>query len=133
MSASTTLVAVGAVAGLLLPSTPAPTVTPPSVAASTAPAPKPTPTHRASRHYRTINQLPAVWQRLAWCESRFHMRATSPSGKHHGLFQIHEGFFNAVGVNWRTATVAEQYRVARYVYNRQGATAWSCARRAGLR
>ena len=80
-----------------------------------------------------MSRIPAVWRRLAWCESRWHLQATSISGKHHGLWQIHQGWFRSAGVDWRTATVDQQYRVARYVYRKQGARAWTCARKAGLR
>lgn len=86
---------------------------------------------RASRSL--LRSLPPVWSRLAWCESRWHLRSVSKSGKHHGLFQIHEGWFKSQHVNWRTATATQQYRVALHVYKVQGARAWSCARSAGLR
>ena len=86
---------------------------------------------RASRSM--LRHLPPVWSHLAWCESRWHLRSVSKSGKHHGLFQIHEGWFKSAGVNWRTAGVTQQYRVALRVYARQGARAWVCARQAGLR
>ena len=89
---------------------------------------------RASRSRPlTIRSLPKAWQRLAWCESRWHLHATSKSGKHHGLWQIHEGWFKSAGVNYKTADVKAQYHVARYVYQRQGARAWTCARQAGLK
>ena len=80
-----------------------------------------------------IKSLPLAWQRLAMCESSWRLRAVSPSGKHHGLFQIHQGFFTTLGLNARTATFEQQWQVAQYVYDRQGAKAWTCARKAGLR
>ena len=91
---------------------------------------------RASRGY--FAALPKVWQKLALCESssttaRLNLRAKSPSGQHIGVWQLHKGFYKAQGVDWRTATIQQQWQVAQYVYNRQGARAWTCARRAGLK
>lgn len=86
---------------------------------------------RASR--AQMRRIPPVWRRLAWCESRWHLHSVSRSGKHHGLWQIHEGWFKSAGVNYHTASIEQQYQVARYVYRKQGARAWSCARKAGLR
>lgn len=80
-----------------------------------------------------IKSLPIEWQRLAMCESSWRLHAVSPSGKHHGLFQIHQGFFTTLGYDARTATFEQQVEVAAYVMQRQGAKAWTCARKAGLR
>ena len=79
-----------------------------------------------------IKTLPTAWQRLIACESSNRLRAVSPSGKHHGLFQIHEGFFTTLGLDHATATFEQQWQAARYVYDRQGAKAWTCASKAGL-
>ena len=91
---------------------------------------------RASRGY--FAALPKVWQKLAFCESsstiaKLNLRAKSPSGQHVGVWQLHKGFYKAQGVDWRTATIQQQWQVAQYVYSRQGARAWTCARKAGLK
>ena len=80
-----------------------------------------------------FERLPEVWQRLAECESSVRMRAVSPSGLHHGLWQIHRGFFTTLGMDAETATYEQQWEAAQYVYERQGARAWTCADKAGLK
>lgn len=80
-----------------------------------------------------VQDLPKVWRKLAYCESRYVIDAVSPSGDHYGLFQIHKGFYKAVGIKWKRSTVSEQFTVAKYVYKRQGANAWACANYAGLK
>lgn len=80
-----------------------------------------------------LKDLPKPWQRLAYCESRNSLTAESPSGKHYGIFQIHKGFYITKGIKWEGSTLAAQWSVAQYVYARQGADAWSCAKQAGLK
>ena len=82
---------------------------------------------------KNLKETPKVWQRLAYCESRNNPRAISPSGQHYGLWQIHRGFYITLGYNYKKATFAQQWKTAKYVYARQGAKAWSCARYAGLK
>ena len=87
---------------------------------------------RASRS-RTF-ALPAVWKRLAWCESRGHLGSVSKSGTYHGMFQIHKGWFKSHGINPKTATLQQQWKLAQYIYHRQGAKAWPyCSKKAGLK
>lgn len=81
----------------------------------------------------SLNEVPKVWQRLAYCESRYDLRAVSPSGEHFGLWQLHRGFYKHLGYNPKRATFREQWVTALYVYERQGARAWACAREAGLK
>lgn len=88
---------------------------------------------RAAARIHTLADLPPVWRRLAMCESSGRARVVSPSGLHHGYFQIHRGFFTNHGLDPRTATLAQQFRLALAVYERQGARAWTCADKAGLR
>ena len=94
---------------------------------------------RASRANRGLfEMLPKAWQRLAYCESsstanKINLRVQSPSGQHVGVWQLHKGFYTTLGIDWRTATLWQQWQVAQYVYNRQGARAWTCARKAGLK
>lgn len=106
------------------------------VAAGHAPAPAPVSEPVAAKNVRKIptkiSQLPKAWRRLAWCESRYQLHAVSPSGKHFGLWQLHRGFYAHFHINPKTATFSQQWVVAQYVYKRQGAGAWSCARSAGL-
>jgi hypothetical protein len=80
-----------------------------------------------------LTDLPKAWQRLVYCESTNRQHAVSPSGLHHGYFQIHEGFFKAKNIDWVNATLEEQWLVAQYVYDRQGARAWTCAKQANLK
>ena len=85
---------------------------------------------RANRARRAITNYPKAWQRLAWCESRYHLHAVSKNGLYHGLWQIHKGWFKPFGIDPNTATIEQQWKVAQAVYHRQGAKAWSCARQA---
>lgn len=92
----------------------------------------------APRDAAFFRSLPIEWQRLAWCESRttphnIRYDVKSPSGEHVGVWQIHKGLFKAAGVDWRRASLMEQWIAARYTYNRQGARAWTCAKQAGLK
>lgn len=86
-----------------------------------------------SREPTSLKDLPVVWRKLAYCESRYDLRAVSPSGNHYGLWQLHKGFYKVFKYDPKKATFAQQWQVAKYVYERQGAKAWSCAKRAGLR
>lgn len=90
---------------------------------------------RASRSsvISNVNQLPKVWQRIVACESSGRANAVSPSGKHYGYFQIHKGWFKGVGLDYQTATLYQQYKLALAIYKKQGAKAWSCAKKAGLK
>ena len=81
----------------------------------------------------SLDDLPKVWKRLAYCESRYQLRAVSVSGDHYGLWQIHKGFYKALNIDPKKATFNEQWKAAKYVYARQGAKAWSCAKRVGLK
>lgn len=85
---------------------------------------------RASR-YRPrpalqLTDLPAKWQRLAWCESRHQLHANNHN-TYYGLWQIHKGWYKPYGINPEHATIAQQYRIAQHIYNKQGAQAWSCS------
>ena len=86
------------------------------------PVPVPTPTR--------LDQLAPKWQRLALCESSGQLHAVSRSRTYHGLWQLHKGFYAHFHIKPETATLAQQYRIAQYVYKRQGAKAWSCAKKA---
>lgn len=92
-------------------------------------------TARATRqHQRAVirlQQLPTKWQRLAWCESRQQLHAVNDH-TYYGLWQIHKGWFKQFDINPRTATLEQQYRVARHVYRKQGAAAWTCAKRSNF-
>jgi len=76
----------------------------------------------------TLEQLPARWRRLAWCESRNQLHAVN-NHTYYGLWQIHKGWYKPFGINPRTATLAQQWKIAQHVYERQGATAWSCSQK----
>ena len=80
---------------------------------------------------------PAIWKRIAQCESGGRLHAVSPSGKYLGLYQLHRGFFITHGYRgdaWKSLTAAEQLRIAEYVQARQGWKAWPvCSRKAGAR
>lgn len=95
--------------------------------------PKPIPdyTARATRQRQrpqlTLQQLPAKWQRLAWCESRQRLHAVN-NHTYYGLWQIHKGWYKPFGINPTTATIAQQWQVAQHVYKRQGAAAWTCSK-----
>lgn len=101
----------------------------PKVVPPTAPTREPKPARKRMK----LTDLPIAWQRLAMCESSNRPHAISPSGLHHGYFQIHKGFFITKDIDWKTATLEQQWEVAQYVYKRQGAQAWSCADQAGLK
>lgn len=117
----------GTIAALML-CTPQPAATP------TAPTPSPSPSSTAQkpRADRSTVRLPAKWVRLAWCESRGRLHAVN-NHTYYGLWQIHKGWFTPFGINPRTATMKQQYLVARHVYRTQGAKAWTCARKANFR
>lgn len=121
---------------------------PPAASISEAATPKPavskpaaddTPKDRKSKPSRSahraptsLKDLPTAWQRLAWCESRHNLHAVSPGRTYFGLWQLHKGFYAVFDIDPQTANFAQQWRVAKYVYKRQGARAWSCSRYAGL-
>ena len=94
-----------------------------------------TDTPRTSRTTRRqplqLTDLPAKWQRLAWCESRHHLHAVN-NHTYYGLWQIHKGWYKPFGINPKTATLAQQWLVAQHVYKRQGADAWSCTKHTGF-
>lgn len=83
---------------------------------------------RASRSQLT--RIPPKWQRLAHCESRMRIHAIDPTRTYYGLWQIHKGWFRPFHINPKTATITQQYKIAQHVYAKQGAQAWSCAKRA---
>lgn len=94
---------------------------------------------RTSRSAAALYEaLPLVWKRLAACESsstpsRINLRAVSPSGLHHGPWQVHKGFYKPFRIDPETATLAQHWKVAQAAYKRQGAKAWTCAKKAGLK
>lgn len=71
------------------------------------------------------------WHRLAYCESRMRIHANR-NNTYYGLWQIHRGWFKPFNIDPTHATIAQQYRVALHVYKKQGASAWSCARKANF-
>lgn len=77
-----------------------------------------------------LHDLPAKWQRLAACESSNRPHVWSASGDHYGYWQIHRGFFANFGLKPGRLGIRKQFRVALYVYERQGPGAWSCADKA---
>lgn len=109
-------------------SEPAPRVSTPVLVRATTEIPP----SRARRLPTKIAHLPKAWRQLAYCESRYKLHAVSPSGEHFGLWQLHRGFYAHFNINPKKATFSQQWMVAQYVYKRQGARAWSCARFAGL-
>jgi hypothetical protein len=95
------------------------------------PQPVPSYTARVTR-YRvrqplTLIDLPAKWQRIAWCESRHRLHAVN-NDTYYGLWQIHEGWYKPFGINPKTATIEQQWKVAKHVYKQQGAKAWTCSK-----
>ena len=91
-----------------------------------------------SRSHAMFAAFPVSWQRLAACESsstplRINLRAVSPSGLHHGPWQVHKGFYKPFNINPKTATLAQHWKVAQAAYKRHGAKAWTCAQKAGLK
>ena len=86
------------------------------------PVPVPLPTR--------LDQVAPKWQRLALCESSGQLHAVSRSRTYYGLWQLHKGFYAHFKINPKTATFAQQWRIAQDVYRRQGAKAWSCAKKA---
>ena len=87
----------------------------------------------AARTSRALHRLPAVWVRLAACESSLRVHAARHR-TYYGLWQIHRGWYRAAGINPHTASIEQQYRLAQHIYRKQGAKAWPyCHRKAGLR
>jgi hypothetical protein len=81
----------------------------------------------------SLDEVPEKWQRLAFCESTNRLDAVSPSGRHHGLWQIERGWFEGLGItSGPPYSFADQWRAALHVYEVQGARAWSCAKRANF-
>lgn len=112
--------------------TPTPSETPTPTASSTK-RPEVKPSRKRAGGPHSLKDVPKAWRKLAWCESRYTLNAVSPGKKYYGLWQLHKGFYNVYDYNPRTATFEQQWRVAQYVYRRQGAKAWSCASYAGLK
>lgn len=95
------------------------------------PQPVPSYTARSSRTRQrpslTLNRLPMKWRALAWCESRYRLHAIN-NNTYYGLWQIHKGWYKPFGINPKTATIEQQWRVAQHVYKKQGAAAWTCSK-----
>jgi hypothetical protein len=64
------------------------------------------------------------------CESGGNLRARSSSGRYLGAFQIERGWWH--GLDYRTATLAQQYALALHIWHIQSWRAWSCASIVGI-
>ena len=113
------------IVGVVLWLTPQPTTEPPTPTL-TARSDQPRVTRQHHRTALTLEALPKKWRDLAWCESRHHLHANRHN-TYYGLWQIHKGWFKPFNINPATATLQQQYMVARRVYERQGKDAWTCS------
>lgn len=82
----------------------------------------------SSANVHTFADLPRVWQRIAMCESSGDLREVT--GSYLGLFQVQRGWWH--GLDYRTATLQQQYALALHVFARQGFGAWTCASILGI-
>lgn len=112
-----------------IPISPAVSPVMPSSITFTNPEPQPDYTPKISRQRQPLqlHNLPAKWQRLAWCESRHRLHAVN-NHTYYGLWQIHKGWYKPFNINPKTATLKQQWLVAQHVYRKQGAKAWTCAK-----
>jgi hypothetical protein len=75
----------------------------------------------------SFKDLPKTWQRIAMCESTDNLRASNPSGKYLGAFQIERGWWRSAHLDYRSASLAQQYALALRIWHQQGWSAWTCA------
>lgn len=82
--------------------------------------------HQSSSGFHASTSSSDPWERLAACESGGNPRATNPSGKYRGLFQFDFGTWQANGGSGDpiNASVSEQLRVAKNLYNARGWAPW---------
>lgn len=119
--------------------TTATTAPPPSsttTTTTTAPPPPPPPPPSGSPEDAIARWFPEVYDKavdVARCESGMNPSAVSPGGGNHGLFQINtvhrESFASVTGVSWEDGIYVAEHntRFARWLYDDQGWSPWTCA------